>query len=56
MAILYTFAAMNGNVEIAACLIEHNAKIEAKNALHETPLHKAAVCNKERMVRFLLEK
>ena len=49
-------AAINGHIEIAECLIKRNANIGARNVLHETPLHKAAACNKQRMVRFLLDK
>ena len=49
-------AAINGHFEIAECLIKRNANIGARNVLHETPLHKAAACNKQRMVRFLLDK
>ena len=56
LAHLLHIAAINGHIDIAECLIEGKANIEARNVLHETPLHKASACNKQRMVSFLLDK
>lgn len=47
-------AATGGDLEIVKMLLEHDANIEAKNALQETPLHRAAHFNRVDIVDFLL--
>ncbi|MFI5342971.1 MAG: ankyrin repeat domain-containing protein [Chlamydiales bacterium] len=49
------FACLNGHFEIAQMLIEAGASIYEKNRRGQTPLHLAACCGKENIVRLLID-
>lgn len=48
-------AATDGDLAIVRMLIQHDANVEAKNALQETPLHRAALFNRTEVIEFLLK-
>jgi len=49
-------ACTSGQLDIVSILVESEADIEAKNALQETPLHRAALFNRVNIVEYLLER
>ena len=48
-------AATGGDFAIVRMLLDHDANIEARNALQETPLHRAALFNRVNVVDYLIK-
>jgi len=49
-------AATGGDLAIMCMLLEHDANIEARNALQETPLHRATLFNRTDVMEHLIKK
>lgn len=50
------YAARNGSLDAAKCLIKHGANVNAQTgSLQATPLHRAVTARKPEMVQYLLE-